>query len=142
MRNNNTVYVIGVFDLFHRGHVEFLKKAQKLGEKLIVAINGDKFTTKYKRKPIYSEQDRLEIISACKYVDEAFVIDQHDNKDAIIEHNIDIIVHGNDWDEEGYKKQIRVDDAFLEEYEVELAFLDYIEGISTSGIIKKIKKNY
>src|SRR5699024_3067521 len=126
----------------HRGHVEFLKKAQKLGEKLIVAINGDKFTTKYKRKPIYSEQDRLEIISACKYVDEAFVIDQHDNKDAIIEHNIDIIVKGNDWDEEGNKKKIRVDNAFLEEYEVELDFLDYIEGISTSGIIKKIKKNY
>ena len=77
------VYVIGVFDLFHKGHTEFLKKAKALGEKLIVAINGDDMVASYKRRPFYSEHDRLEIIKACKYVDEAFIIRQYDNKEYI-----------------------------------------------------------
>jgi glycerol-3-phosphate cytidylyltransferase len=141
LQNEKTVYVIGVFDLFHRGHVELLKKARALGDKLIVAINGDNFTAKYKRPPIYCEDDRLAIISSSKYVDESFVIDQYDNKEVIIEHDIDIIVHGNDWDLEGYKEQIRVDDAFLKEHDVELLMLEYTEGISTSGIIEKIKQS-
>jgi glycerol-3-phosphate cytidylyltransferase len=54
------VYVIGVFDMFHRGHVEFLKKAKSLGERLIIAVNGDQMVGEYKRKPMMSEQDRLE----------------------------------------------------------------------------------
>ena len=45
------VYVIGSFDLFHRGHVELLRRARALGDRLIVAINGDDIVEKYKRRP-------------------------------------------------------------------------------------------
>jgi cytidyltransferase-like protein len=142
VNKQHNVYVIGVFDLFHRGHIEFLKRARRLGSKLIAAVNGDCLTAKYKRPPIYNEEDRLELLLSCKYVDEGFIINRYDNRDAIIEHNIDLIAHGNDWDVEGYKRQIRVDDAFLHEHNVELVMLDYTDGISTSGIIKKIKRRY
>jgi cytidyltransferase-like protein len=64
------IYVIGVFDLFHRGHVELLKKARELGSKLIVAVNGDRLTAKYKRPPMYNERDRLALLLSCRYVDE------------------------------------------------------------------------
>lgn len=47
------VYVIGSFDLFHRGHVELLRRARALGDRLIVAINGDDIVEKYKRRPLY-----------------------------------------------------------------------------------------
>lgn len=137
----NNVYVIGVFDLFHRGHVEFLKKARALGEKLIVAVNGDEMVTSYKRRPIYSEADRLEILKSCKFVDEAFIIEGYDNKEFIEKYNIDAIVHGNDWEVNSYMQQIRVTKEYLEKRNVQLVLVPYTEGVSTSQIRKLIKES-
>jgi glycerol-3-phosphate cytidylyltransferase len=135
------VYVIGVFDLFHRGHVEFLKKAKSLGENLIVAVNGDEMVADYKRKPFYSETDRLEIIKSCKYVNDAFIINIYDNKEYIEQYNIDAIVHGNDWERTSYLSQIRVTEDYLKERNTELVLVPYTAGISTSELIKRIKEN-
>ena len=135
------VYVIGVFDLFHRGHVEFLKKARSLGEKLIVAINGDEMVASYKRKPFYSEHDRLEIVKACRFVDEAFIIRDYDNKEYIEKYEVDAIVHGNDWEINSYIEQIRVTKEYLKERNVDLILVPYTSGVSTSQHIKKIKEN-
>lgn len=137
----NNVYVIGVFDLFHRGHVEFLKSAKSIGNRLIVAINSDQMVASYKRTPFYSEKDRLEIIKACKYVDEAFIIDEYDNKEYIEKYNIDAIVHGNDWEINSYMHQIRVTAEYLKEKKAKLILVPYTSGISTSGIINRIKEN-
>jgi len=136
----NTVYVIGVFDLFHTGHVELLRRAKELGDKLIVAINGDDMVASYKRRPYLCELDRLKVVEACCYVDEAFIIRQYDNKDIIIKYKINKIVHGDDWDKEGYMHQIRVSDDFLNDNNCELVLLPYTKGISTSALIKKIKE--
>ncbi len=138
---SKNIYVIGVFDLFHRGHLELLRKAKALGDRLIVAINGDDMVAKYKRKPFFNEIDRLEIIKALEIVDDAFVIDVFDNKDVLLEYNIDVIVHGNDWDREGYLEQIRVSESFLEENNITLEFVPYTSGISTSDLIKEIKNS-
>lgn len=135
------VYVIGVFDLFHRGHVEFLKKAKSLGEKLIVAINGDEMVASYKRRPFYSEYDRLEIVKACRFVDEAFIIRDYDNKEYIEKYGVDAIVHGNDWEINSYIEQIRVTKEYLQERNVDLILVPYTSGVSTSQLIKKIKEN-
>lgn len=135
------VYVIGVFDLFHRGHVEFLKQARALGENLIVAINGDEMVASYKRKPFYSETDRLEILKSCKFVDEAFIISEYDNKKYIEKYNIDAIVHGDDWEVNSYMEQIRVTKKYLKERNVELVLLPYTANISTSQIRKMIKES-
>jgi len=134
------VYVIGVFDLFHRGHVEFLRKAKSLGQNLIVAINGDEMVASYKRKPFYSEHDRLEIIKACKYVDEAFIIREYDNKEYIEKYKVDAIVHGNDWEKNSYMHQIRVTEDYLKEKNAELVLVPYTSGISTSQLINLIKE--
>lgn len=134
------VYVIGVFDLFHRGHIELLKRSKALGGNLIVAINGDEMVAAYKRKPLYSETDRLEIIKACKYVDDAFIVKGYDNKEFIEKYQIDAIVHGDDWEVESYMKQIRVDEQFLKEKGVSLVLLPYTQGVSTSELIKQIKQ--
>lgn len=135
------VYVIGVFDLFHRGHLELLKNAKALGHRLIVAVNGDEMVSNYKRQPFYSEQDRLEIIKGCRYVDDAFIIREFDNKKHIEDFQIDAIVHGNDWERTSYLQQIRVTEAFLEERNVDLVLLPYTQGVSTSDLIKRIKAN-
>lgn len=133
------VYVIGVFDLFHRGHVELLKNSKALGERLIVAINGDQMVADYKRRPFYNEEDRLAIIKSCRYVDDAFIIREFDNKPYIEQYGIDAIVHGNDWERNGYLQQIRVTEDYLKSRNVELVLLPYTQGISTSDLIKRIK---
>lgn len=138
---NEVVYVIGVFDLFHRGHVELLRRAKELGDKLIVAINGDEMVASYKRQPYLSEQDRLEVVQACRYVDETFIIRQYDNKEFIEKYKITKIVHGDDWEEKGYMEQIRVDSDYLEKQNCELILIPYTEGISTSELIRKIKES-
>jgi len=134
------VYVIGVFDLFHRGHVEFLKKAKSLGEKLIIAVNGDDMVSEYKRKPLMPEQDRLQIIKTCKYVDDAFIIKEYDNKAYIEKYNIDVIVHGSDWERNSYLEQICVTEHYLKERNVEVMFVPYTSGISTSSLIRQISE--
>jgi cytidyltransferase-like protein len=142
MKNRyKNVYVIGVFDLFHRGHLEFLKKSKALGERLIVALNSDEVVSTYKRRPIFNENDRLELIKYCKLVDETFIINTFDNKQVIVDYQINAIIHGDDWDLESYKKQIRVDDEFLNKHNVDLVLVDYSKGISTSQIINDIKES-
>ncbi len=134
-----TVYVIGVFDLFHRGHLAFLERARACGDRLVVAINGDDMVSSYKRRPIHSEADRLAIISALRCVDHAFVIGDYDNRRAMLEHEVDIVVHGDDWAAQSYMEQIRATPGFLERHGIELRFLPYTEGISTSAILERIR---
>ena len=135
------VYVIGVFDLFHTGHVELLRRSKELGDRLIVAVNGDQMVSNYKRKPYMCEDDRLKIIRACRYVDEAFIIQDFDNKKPLKEYSISKIVHGDDWERESYLKQIRVDEKFLTKNNIEMVFLPYTEGISTGDLINKVKES-
>lgn len=133
------VYVIGVFDLFHIGHVKLLERAKALGDKLVVSVNGDDMVASYKRKPYFNEHDRLEIVKACRYVDEAIIIRQYDNKEVIKKYAVNKIVHGDDWEEESYMEQICVTPEFLKENNCELVLLPYTQGVSTSKLIDQIK---
>ena len=139
MNMYKTVYVIGVFDLFHRGHVALLKQAKSLGEKLIVAVNSDDLVADYKTRPVFSEEDRLTIVEACRYVDEAFVIHSYDNRNVIKKYKVDAIVHGNDWEGDNYLRQIRVTKEFLDEHSVEMVYVPYTKNISSSQIKSQIK---
>jgi len=132
------VLIVGVFDLFHRGHLEFLKKAQNYGQKLYVLINGDEFTAKYKREPIYSEDDRKEIISALSFVHRVDVTNSADIKPYLEEHGIDIILHGDDWEHESYLKQICVTQKYLDQQGIRIEYTSYYSGISTSSILDKV----
>jgi len=133
------VYVIGVFDLFHRGHLELLRKAKELGGNLIVAVNSDNKVSSYKRQPVVPEHDRLEIVKACKYVDDAFIIDGYAQMEYIEKYNIDAIIHGNDWSRERYLHQICVTEKYLKERNTELILLPYTAGVSTSQILGRIR---
>lgn len=129
------VLVVGVFDLFHSGHVNLLRRSRELGDRLVVVVNGDALTSSYKRAPVMSEEDRLAVISACRYVDEAEISNDYSVRDVIVRHGVTAIVHGDDWPVDSYKQQIRCDDAFLHEHGVELVLVPYTPGISTSDII-------
>ena len=74
--NYNRCVVNGVFDLFHVGHVMLLKRAKEMFKEVIVTIDSDELTAREKRRPIFSEKERLEIIKACRYADDALIIDR------------------------------------------------------------------
>lgn len=72
----NRCVVNGVFDLFHVGHVRLLKRAKEMFKEVVVTIDSDELTMKEKRKPIFSEEERVEILKACRYADEVVVVDR------------------------------------------------------------------
>ena len=92
-----------VADLFHYGHANFLKQARQCGDHLIVGIHSDQVVGGYKRLPIMSMDERIKTVSSCRYVDEVvpeapLVIEE----EWINTHNIDIVVHGDDFSEESW----------------------------------------
>ena len=135
------VYIDGIFDLFHRGHLESFKKAKNSFKNtyLIVGIISDKDAEGYKRKPIITENDRYEIIKNLKLVDEII-----ENAPLIIDlefidnNKIDLIVHGfsNDADFEKQK------DFFTLPLKLgKFKRIEYYKPLSTTDIINRIINN-
>ncbi|MBH0015105.1 adenylyltransferase/cytidyltransferase family protein [Pseudoalteromonas sp. NGC95] len=93
-----TVITYGTFDLFHVGHIRLLKRLKELGGRLIVGISSDEFNKVKGKISFYSYEERAEIVSSCKYVDEVFPENDWDQKRGdIIRYDADIFSIGDDW---------------------------------------------
>lgn len=93
------VITFGTFDVFHVGHINILERAASYGDYLIVGISSDNLNfSKKNRYPIYSQGDRIKIISSLKFVDEVFVEESLELKlDYIKDYKADILIMGDDW---------------------------------------------
>ena len=137
------IYVDGIWDCFHMGHVLHFKDIKELNNTnnhLIVGVISDKDASNYKREPIYSEQNRAILVKSCKYVDE--VIENAPlvmTEEFINKHNIDLICHGflNKIDAEKQSEFFKIP-IKLNKFRA----VNYHSGISTTDIINKIKNNY
>lgn len=137
------VYTGGTFDLFHAGHVNFLKQCYHLLESnvVIVSLNTDEFIEKYKGKPpVYSYEDRKAILESCRYV---YRVEKNeggaDSKPAIRKVNPTIIAIGTDWACRDYYKQMDFTQEWLDEKGIQLVYLPYTERISSTKIKERIK---
>ena len=93
-----TVLTYGTFDLLHYGHLEILKRASLLGNKLIVGLSTDKFNEIKGKTCVLPYQKRKELIESLDYVDEVIPENNWDQKVTDIQDNdIDIFVMGDDW---------------------------------------------
>ena len=93
-----TVLTYGTFDLLHYGHLEILKRASLLGNKLIVGVSTDKFNEIKGKTCVLPYQKRKELIESLDYVDEVIPENNWDQKVTDIQDNdIDIFVMGDDW---------------------------------------------
>ena len=143
-------FIAGNFDLLHVGHINILKRASSLVDYLIVAVNTDKFSAEYKRKPIMTENERLEAVKSCQCVSDALLnIGGKDCKktiEYINKHyhygNITHIFHGSDWTGDSLKKQMGLTDKWLEKNGITMVYLDTTKDISTTDIINRIKKSW
>lgn len=93
------VVTFGTFDLFHVGHANILQRASALGDILIVGVSTDELNLSKKgRKPVYSFDDRVKIISSLRYVNLCFAEETLEKKrDYLRYYEADILVMGDDW---------------------------------------------
>ncbi len=128
-------YTAGVFDLFHIGHLNIIRKAKQNCDYLIVGVNSDKLVKEYKNKtPIISEKERLKIIKSIKYVDKAVLVETRDKLDAFKKYGFNKVFVGDDW-----KNHPSYNDAInkLKPFGVEFTFFPYTKTTS-STIIRKV----
>ena len=121
----NTVITYGTFDLFHKGHLNLLKRAKELGSTLIVAVSTDNFNVSKGKHCIIPFDDRCEIVSGCRYVDKVIAEDNWEQKVSDIKkYHADCFVIGDDWNG-------KFD--YLKDY-CDVVYLSRTEGISTTKI--------
>jgi len=125
------VITFGTFDVFHIGHLRILERARNLGSCLVVGVSTDRMNfDKKQRYPVYSQEERYEIIRALRCVDEVFLEESLELKRRyLIEHNADVLVMGDDWSGRF--------DEFRDICRVE--YLPRTPSISTTAVIEKIK---
>ena len=122
-------------DLFHFGHVNFLKQASEIGDYLIAGIHSDETVQNYKRSPILTMEERISVVASCRYVDEVIP-----NAPLIIDlkwikkHNIHLVVHGDDFSEDLLQLCYKIP--------IEMGIfkkVPYTPGISTTDITNRLK---
>ena len=137
------VYTGGTFDLFHSAHVRFLKACRKIagddGE-VIVALNTDAFIQAYKGKlPVMSFDERKEVLLGCRFVDQVVAnIGGADSKPSIELASPDYVVIGDDWARKDYYAQMQFTREWLDEREIQLVYVPYTLGISTTDLKARI----
>jgi glycerol-3-phosphate cytidylyltransferase len=134
------VYTGGTFDLFHSGHVNFLKRCQQIAGvdgQVVVALNTDEFIYDYKKKkPVLSFDQRKDVLESCRYVSEVVAnVGGSDSKKTIeMVESVDVIAIGSDWARKDYYAQMEFDQDWLDEKNISLIYIPYTKGISSTFI--------
>lgn len=130
-------YTSGVYDLFHIGHLNLLKNAKGLCDKLIVGVTSDEMVSYKNKKAVIRHQERMEIVRNIKHVD--VVVPQNDmDKYKMWERlKFDIMFVGDDWFESDKWKEL---DAKFRKVGVKIVYFPYSEGVSSTLINETLKK--
>lgn len=131
-------YTTGVYDMFHIGHLNILRRAKELCDYLIVGVTTDDLCYKRKHKyPIISETERLEIIKSIRYVDQALFQTNMDKVSAAKRLGADVIFVGSDWEKTptwlSYEKE-------LNKIGCDVVYLEHTDGISSSILRAKLNE--
>ena len=132
---------VGVFDLFHVGHLNLLERCKAMCEHLIVAVCGDDYVTQIKKKtPVYPVDHRLRILAALKCVDEVIPVSIEETEDKMLlikNHPFDVLFSGDDW--KGTPRYLKTEEQFAK-YGAKIEYLPYTQGISTSQTKETLAK--
>jgi glycerol-3-phosphate cytidylyltransferase len=134
------VYTGGTFDLFHSGHVNFLKRCQQISGvdgQVVVALNTDEFIYDYKKKkPVLTFDQRKDVLESCRYVSQVVAnVGGSDSKKTIeMVDSVDVIAIGSDWARKDYYAQMEFDQDWLDEKNISLIYIPYTKGISSTFI--------
>lgn len=139
MKHYKIGYTTGVFDMFHIGHLNVIRKAKEQCDYLIVGVSTDELVETYKHKlPVICFEERIAIVEAIKYVDKVVPQTSMDKFAAWEKLHFDAIFHGDDWKGSDMYNDI---ERKLNAVGVDMVFLPHTDGISSTqltGVIKNI----
>lgn len=129
-------FTSGSFDLLHRGHIDYLQKAKRLCDVLIVGVNSDSSVREYKgtSRPIVREDDRAELVAALECVDYVFLFEEQNNNQNISLLQPGIYFKGGDYDKSRLSSA-----SLIESYGGRVELIPFLEGYSTTSLIRKIE---
>ncbi len=127
------VFTNGCFDLIHVGHIRYLEEAKRFGDILIIGLNSDRSVSSIKAgRPVTPQDQRAEVLSSLSMVDFVTLFDEDTPYELIRTLQPDILVKGSDWKPEEIVGNDIVKD---------VRTIPLVEGISTSGIIRRIRES-
>ena len=123
-------YTTGVYDMFHIGHLNILKRAKEQCEYLIVGVTTDALCFERKGKyPVIREDERVAIVDAIQYVDQVILQDDMNKLEAVNQYNVDAVFVGSDW--KNTEAWNRYEKEFAQ-VECDVVYLDHTDGISST----------
>lgn len=136
-KDEKIVFSNGCFDIVHRGHLEYLASAASMGNKMIIGLNTDSSTQRLKgpTRPINDEYSRALLLASLGFVDMVILFEEDTPYNLIDFVQPDVLVKGSD-----YKAEDIVGYDIVKAKGGEIKTLDFIEGFSSTGIIKKIQQ--
>ena len=136
-KGQRVVFTNGVFDILHRGHVEYLEKARSLGDVLMVGLNSDESVKKIKGedRPIMLQENRAMVLAGLSSVDFICLFEEETPANLIRQLIPDILVKGSD-----YKIDDIVGREIVEANGGKVVTIDLVPGQSTTSIIEKLMK--
>ena len=131
-------YTTGVYDMFHVGDLNILKRAKEQCETLIVGVTTDELCYKRKQKyPIINERDRMAIVESIRYVDKVILQADMEKLRPVKEMGVDVVFVGSDW--KGTEAWNKYEKDFSK-VGCMVVYLDHTDGISSSILREKINK--
>jgi len=138
-KGKKVVFTNGVFDLIHSGHVDYLAKAKKMGDVLILGLNSDDSVKRIKgdKRPILTQDERAFVLINLKPVDYVVLFDEDTPEKLISEIIPDVLVKGADW---AVEKIVGKD--VVESNGGKVMNIEFVNNQSTSKIIDLILKRF
>lgn len=124
-------YTSGVYDLFHVGHVNLLRNAKAMCDKLVVGVTVDDLVIYKGKKPVIPYHERIEVVRSCKYVDVAVPQKSMDKLSAVNKNHVTYLFVGDDWYDTPKWREIEIQ---LKSVGCKVVYFPYTEGTSSTLI--------
>ncbi len=136
--NNRVIFTNGCFDILHLGHIDYLIKARKLGDVLIIGLNTDNSVKKLKgeKRPVNNQNARALLLASLEFVDFVILFDEETPMNLIKMITPDVLVKGGD-----YTIESVVGADFVLNYGGTVEIIPFLEGYSTTAIINNLQNN-
>ena len=134
-QHKRIVFTNGCFDILHAGHIDYLTRARRLGDALVIGLNSDRSVKRIKGpgRPVNRQADRARVMAALGCVDLVTIFDESTPERLIRQVRPDILVKGGDW-----KVRDIVGGEFVRERGGRVVSVPYLKGYSTTGLLRKM----